>query len=138
MSNKASFIIVPVSNDDLKVNMDRTVFSRDIGYWCTPSGTNGDSVMIGDQIWFVGGKNEQDETENSVMIIGNITNIVDRESQPEIFHAMSSVWNGDWSDRKIVVFRILPVLEKDKLTYDEVCQLFGYKRLKNGSVRVKI
>jgi hypothetical protein len=55
--SKSSFIIVPVSNDGVKSNMEMTVdFTRGIGYWCTPAGTNGDNSQVGDQVWFVGGK----------------------------------------------------------------------------------
>jgi len=136
--SKASFIIVPVSNDDIKENIIKTVANRDVGYWTAPAGSNGDSVLVGDQIWFVGGKNEQPDTENCIRTIGNITRIIDPTEQPDIHAALSGSWSGDWSDRKILVFRLLPLMSKDKLTYDEVCTLFNYKRLKNGSVRVKL
>jgi hypothetical protein len=83
-------------------------------------------------------KNEQDENANCVIGIGNVTRVVDSKIDPDLHEAMRSAWTGDWSDRKIVVFRVIPLLAKDSLTYSELCDLFGYKRLKNGSVRVKL
>lgn len=118
--------------------MERTVLNRDVGYWCTPAGANGDATVKGDQIWFLGGKNEQNPEDNCVLIIGNVTEVINRDENPDIFDAYANVWGGDWSSRKIVIFRVMPILDKDKLTYKEVCDLFGYKGLKNGSVRVKI
>jgi hypothetical protein len=136
--SKASFILIPVSNDDLKDNMAKTVADRDVGYWTAPAGSNGDKVQLGDQIWFIGGKNQQGQEDNCVQYIGNVTNIIDPETDPEIHSAMASVWEGDWSNRKIIIFRNLPVLSKDLMSYSEVCELFDYTRLKNGATRVNL
>ena len=137
---KASYNLYPVANDMAKENLVRTVdFTKSVGYWSAPAfgAGGGDKTAVGDQVWFYGGTREQLPTENCIQGIGNITEII--EPGTPLHAAMSNVWSGDWSDRRIVVFKLLSVLPKDKLTYDELCLLFSKgKRMKNGSYRVAI
>jgi hypothetical protein len=135
--SKLSYIIVPVAAEETKINIKKTIDeNRGIGYWTCPQGGMGDKTMIGDQIWFVNGKNEQAFTENAVRYIGNITQIVDPIKDGDLHQSLSMSWEGDWSNRKIAIFRLLPILKKDLLTYDQVCELFNYTRLPMGSTRV--
>jgi hypothetical protein len=139
--SKASYILVPISNRGTKFNLSQTVkFDEgDVGYWSSPGGSQGDKCQVGDQIWFYAGKNDQDPEENCIQGIGTITKIVDPVLDEDVHTAMRQAWEGDWSKRKILVFKLLPLLEKDKLTYNQLLKIFSSgDRMANGSYRMKV
>jgi hypothetical protein len=136
---KASYNLFPVSNPDTKENLSRTInFEKSTGYWTVP-GTSGNLTMIGDQAWFYAGKNDQSPNDNCIIGIGNIIDLI--QPNTSLHQAMTVPWVGDYSDRAIIILELLPLLPKDKMTYDELVALFrknpNAKVMANGSLRVK-
>lgn len=60
--SKASYILVPITNDDARKNYNETISQND-GYWCAP--VNG--AAIGDEVWFY--KSKADITSNTNAMI---------------------------------------------------------------------
>jgi hypothetical protein len=136
---KASYNLFHVSSENAKINLSRTVdFDKGVGYWTVPS-KGGDATMVGDQAWFYSGKNDQGPTENCILGIANIIDLV--EPGTALHRAMCTPWMEDYSDRAIIILELLPLLAKDKLTYDELVVLFrkdiNAKVMANCDYRVK-
>ena len=137
---KSSYILIPVSNKGTKFNLTQTVnFNQgDTGYWSAPA-TGGNKCQLGDLIWFYSGKNDQDPEDNCILGIGSVTKIVDPILDEDTHTAMRQVWEGDWSNRKILIFKMLPLLKKDKLSYNQLLENFSNgKQMCNGSYRMKV
>ena len=136
---KASYNLFHVAGEDSKINFSRTIdFGKSTGYWTVPA-TGGNATMVGDQAWFYGGKNDQDPTENCILAIANIVGLI--QPGTALHRAMCTPWMKDYSDRTIIILELLPLLAKDKLTYDELVVLFRKsptaKVMANGDYRVK-
>lgn len=130
-----SVILVPSGSDTVKENMRRSIFDR-VGWWSTTDSASDNKIMIGDQIWFVAGRNEYDDDHNSLIKVGTVTYYVDRKRETVLHQFLSKVWDGDWSGRDIILFDVLELDLTDHLTYNEVCNMFGYKTLSYGQIRV--
>lgn len=127
--SKSSYILVPITNETAEKNLNSSFYGDD-GFWCAP--VNG--AAIGDEIWFYRSKSDVLSKSNAMIKRGAVIRIHPVGTVEQI--SMSSTWDGDWKSRDVIVIKQLPVLEKDKLSYDDICDLFGYDRMRNGAIRV--